>query len=136
MLQFLLRVRLVSSLVTKTRGTYTICINRSDSFCFTYCMELKNKSKHFSKHASKATPPLKLMCIKSFGGHLKKQMTHPPSYLGFFFHLRTCTRQLDLLLFRHYFFSMSGAARPDQLSAFDEMSASQTNTSQGSGSSN
>lgn len=41
--------------VTNTWGTYALCVNRSDSFCFTYCMGLKNKSKHFSKHASKAT---------------------------------------------------------------------------------
>lgn len=58
-------------------------------------------------------------------------MTHPCLIFNFFFHLLTCAKQLyNLLLFLHYFFHVA-RTRSDQLSAFDEMSASQTNTNQG-----
>lgn len=124
MLQYMLN--LYFSLVTNTWGSYL-----HKQVWFVLCPLLagiEEQIKTFFKACLQSH-------IKLFWGHLRKQMTH--LLLTFYFlHLWTCARQLlNLLLFPHHF-SHVRAAPPDQLSAFDEMSVSQTNTNQGNGSSN
>lgn len=95
-------INLSLCLTGKTWGAWSIYKNRSDSFCFTYCVGLKTNQNIFQSMPAKPHC-LRLMCIKLFCDS-KKKMTH--LCLTFYFpHLWTCAEKLlDLLLSQHHFF--------------------------------
>lgn len=102
------------------------------SFCGIYYMGLKNKSECISLPVSKATLPYvnvqQMIILRSL------EKADDACYLLHLQTLHAATPQIDSYFCISLFHVHT--VQPDQLSAFDEMSASQTNTNQGSGSSN